>query len=92
MRCDTYICSTAHPYLFLLYVSECSNFFKLLLITMNHSIMTGPNAIGSPTRLYELLVTASELWPVEGNYHGSYLTFRSRSGAIFAVQVGVIMK
>ena len=67
-------------------------FLKLLLIAMNHSIMIGPNAIGSPTRLHELLVTASELWPVKGNYHGSYLTFRSRSGAIFAVQVSVVMK
>ena len=67
-------------------------FFNLLLIVMYHSIMTGDNTIGSPTRLHELLVTASELWPVEGNYHGSYLTFRSRSGAIFAVQVSVMMK
>ena len=37
--------------------------------------------------MWELLTEAAKIAPVEGNYHGSYLTFRSRPGAIFAVQV-----
>ncbi|KIJ96893.1 hypothetical protein K443DRAFT_271420 [Laccaria amethystina LaAM-08-1] len=71
----TFICDATHTFVLL-----------LILICFSFIIMTGPDTIGSPTRLHELLVTASELWPVEGNYHGSYLTFRSRPGAIFAVQ------
>jgi hypothetical protein len=43
--------------------------------------------IGSPAKLHELLAEVARTAPVAGNYHGSYLTFRSRSGAIFAVQV-----
>ncbi|KAJ3764445.1 hypothetical protein EV360DRAFT_31303, partial [Lentinula raphanica] len=43
------------------------------------------DVIGSPRKLLELLEAVSEIDPVEGNYHGSYLTFRSRSGAIFAL-------
>lgn len=71
----TFICDATHTFVLL-----------LILISFSFIIMTGDNAIGSPRRLHELLVTASELWPVEGNYHGSYLTFRSRPGAIYAVQ------
>ncbi|KLO07914.1 solute symporter family transporter [Schizopora paradoxa] len=40
--------------------------------------------IGSPSRLYELLVQAGQLNPVPGNEQGSYLTFRSKDGNIYA--------
>ncbi|EMG50042.1 DUR3 Urea active transporter [Candida maltosa Xu316] len=38
--------------------------------------------IGSPQKMWELL---ESLPPVDNNYQGSYLTFRSEQGAIFAV-------
>ncbi len=41
--------------------------------------------LGSPKRVYELLVKAAEAHPVAGNADGSYLTMRSKEGAIFFV-------
>ncbi|OMP82552.1 putative urea active transporter 1, partial [Diplodia seriata] len=40
---------------------------------------------GSPGRVYDLLVEASARHPVDGNAEGSYLTMRSKEGAIFFV-------
>lgn len=40
---------------------------------------------GSPGKVWDLLVAASERHPVEGNAGGSYLTMQSREGAIFFV-------
>ncbi|EXJ90104.1 hypothetical protein A1O3_03173 [Capronia epimyces CBS 606.96] len=40
---------------------------------------------GSPGKVWELLVEASKRHPVKGNAEGSYLTMRSREGAIFFV-------
>ncbi|EKM51513.1 uncharacterized protein PHACADRAFT_212160 [Phanerochaete carnosa HHB-10118-sp] len=40
--------------------------------------------IGSPSALYDLLVKAGEIDPVPGNWQGSYLTFHSKSGFIYA--------
>lgn len=41
--------------------------------------------IGSPAKVYDLLVKAAERHPVSGNAGGSYLTMQSREGAIFFV-------
>ncbi len=41
--------------------------------------------LGSPSKVYDLLVNASKLHPIEGNSEGSYLTMKSRDGAIFFV-------
>lgn len=41
--------------------------------------------IGSPGKVYDLLVEAAEDHPVEGNAGGSYLTMQSKEGAIFFV-------
>lgn len=41
--------------------------------------------LGSPGKVYNLLVEAGKRHPVEGNAEGSYLTMRSREGAIFFV-------
>lgn len=41
--------------------------------------------LGSPGRVYDLLVEAGIKHPVEGNAKGSYLTMRSKEGAIFFV-------
>lgn len=41
--------------------------------------------LGSPAKVYDLLVEAARAHPVEGNEQGSYLTMRSKEGAIFFV-------
>lgn len=41
--------------------------------------------LGSPGRVYDLLVEAGIKHPVDGNAKGSYLTMRSKEGAIFFV-------
>lgn len=41
--------------------------------------------LGSPGRVYDLLVQAAKRHPVAGNAEGSYLTMRSKEGAIFFV-------
>ncbi|KAI9835472.1 MAG: hypothetical protein M1819_002390 [Sarea resinae] len=43
------------------------------------------NVLGSPARVYDLLVEAGKAHPVSGNAQGSYLTMRSKEGAIFFV-------
>ncbi|KAF2476070.1 urea active transporter [Lindgomyces ingoldianus] len=41
--------------------------------------------LGSPSKVFDLLVKAAKAHPVEGNAGGSYLTMRSKEGAIFFV-------
>ena len=41
--------------------------------------------LGSPGKVYDLLVEAAKAHPVSGNAEGSYLTMRSKEGAVFFV-------
>ena len=41
--------------------------------------------LGSPSKVYDLLVEAAKAHPVSGNAEGSYLTMQSKEGAIFFV-------
>ena len=41
--------------------------------------------LGSPGKVYDLLMEVAVKYPVEGNAEGSYLTMRSQEGAIFFV-------
>ncbi|KAI9817165.1 MAG: hypothetical protein M1827_001277 [Pycnora praestabilis] len=41
--------------------------------------------LGSPGKVYDLLTEAAKMHPVAGNAEGSYLTMRSKEGAIFFV-------
>lgn len=41
--------------------------------------------LGSPSKVYDLLTEAAKNEPVPGNAGGSYLTMRSKEGAIFFV-------
>ena len=41
--------------------------------------------LGSPGKVYDLLIQAAKVHPVDGNQDGSYLTMRSKNGAIFFV-------
>lgn len=48
-------------------------------------VYTSNELIGSPGKMYDLLVHASKVRPVEGNTNGSYLTQKSNYGLIFGV-------
>ena len=41
----------------------------------------------SPSRLYDLLLEASEKMPILSNTEGSYLAFRSVDGLVFAIDL-----
>ncbi|EJT97522.1 solute symporter family transporter [Dacryopinax primogenitus] len=50
--------------------------------------MYATNAVvGSIDRFYDLLVEASATMPIAGNYEGSYLTFKSVNGLVFAIDL-----
>ncbi|EOO02402.1 putative urea active transporter protein [Phaeoacremonium minimum UCRPA7] len=61
--------------------------FILLIIIIIFSLTAyaSSDVLGSPGAVYDLLVKAASTHPVEGNKDGSYLTMRSREGAIFFV-------
>ncbi|CAF4371482.1 unnamed protein product [Rotaria sp. Silwood2] len=48
------------------------------------TLATSP-LFGSPSTVYDLLVNASRIHPVEGNAGGSYITMRSQEGAMFFI-------
>ncbi|KAG5416961.1 DUR4 [Candida metapsilosis] len=54
----------------------------VFIIVFMFEVYFGNEKIGSPKRMWELL---ESLPPVDDNYHGSYLTFRSQQGAIFSI-------
>ncbi|GAA6058069.1 hypothetical protein JCM3770_002245 [Rhodotorula araucariae] len=54
-----------------------------IIMAFMFNVYTTSDKIGSPSKMYDLLVRAQHDWPVEGNKDGSYLTFRSKSGLIF---------
>lgn len=56
----------------------------IILIFALTAYSTNEN-LGSPGKVYDLLVQAAKAHPVEGNAEGSYLTMRSKEGAIFFV-------
>ncbi|GAA5882973.1 hypothetical protein JCM3774_002938 [Rhodotorula dairenensis] len=62
-----------------------TTFLFAIILTFEFVVYTTANKIGSPSRMYDLLVQAGNDWPVEGNKDGSYLTFRSKTGMIFMV-------
>jgi Na+/proline symporter len=59
----------------------------LLIIIMIFAFTTyaTSEALGSPKAVFDLLVKAAADHPVSGNSGGSYLTMRSKEGAIFFV-------
>ncbi|KAF1974227.1 urea active transporter [Bimuria novae-zelandiae CBS 107.79] len=56
----------------------------ILLLFAFTAYATNEN-LGSPSKVYDLLVEVAKKHPVEGNAEGSYLTMRSKEGAIFFV-------
>ncbi|KAK6859434.1 urea active transporter [Apiospora arundinis] len=57
----------------------------ILIILFALTAYVSGEALGSPSAVYDLLVKAAAAHPVEGNAEGSYLTMRSKEGAIFFV-------
>ena len=59
----------------------------VLVIILFFTIVTYKTSslLGSPSIIYDLLVNASLVHPVEGNSEGSYLTMRSHNGIIFFI-------
>ena len=57
----------------------------VIILTFAFTAYTTNVNLGSPAKVYDLLVEAARAHPVEGNEQGSYLTMRSKEGAIFFV-------
>ncbi|KAF1955352.1 urea active transporter [Byssothecium circinans] len=57
----------------------------IILLMFAFSTYATNENLGSPAKVWDLLVEASKRHPVEGNAGGSYLTMRSKEGAIFFV-------
>lgn len=69
------------------FISDATHTFILLifLLVFIFYIYTGGDKIGSPDKMYDLLTELVKTEPVEGNFKGSYLTFRSKEGGIFSI-------
>ncbi|KAL7422163.1 hypothetical protein Q5752_002808 [Cryptotrichosporon argae] len=68
-------------------VADYSHTLVLYCILISFALVayaTSP-IIGSPAKMWDMLVAASEKNPISGNAGGSYLTMRSKSGLIFGV-------
>jgi Na+/proline symporter len=57
----------------------------IILLTFAFTTYATGSELGSTRKVYDLLTAYAKENPVEGNAHGSYLTLRSREGAIFFV-------
>lgn len=69
------------------FLTDWAHTFILLIIIIIFALTTyaSSDVLGSPSKVYDLLIEAAAAHPVEGNKDGSYLTMRSREGAIFFV-------
>ena len=57
----------------------------MIIFVFAFSAYATNEVVGSPGKVWELLVAAAERHPVPGNKEGSYLTMNSHEGAIFFV-------
>ena len=69
------------------FLTDWVHTFILLVIIIIFSFTTYATSplLGSPSKVFDLLVKAAADHPVEGNAGGSYLTMKSTQGAIFFV-------
>jgi SSS family transporter len=69
------------------FLTDYAHTVAVLIIVLFFTFVTYSTSslLGSPSKVYDLLVNASRMHPVDGNAEGSYLTMRSREGAIFFV-------
>jgi Na+/proline symporter len=59
------------------------------IFVFGFSIYSTNPAVGSPSKFYDLLVEASIRSPIPNNHNGSYLTFKSDDGLVFAMDLFV---
>ncbi len=57
----------------------------VIILTFAFEAYAASDKLGSPGKVWELVVEAGKRHPVDGNAEGSYLTMRSRSAGIFFV-------
>lgn len=57
----------------------------IIILVFAFTAYATSNIIGSPGAVFDLLIKAAADHPVAGNAGGSYLTMRSKEGAIFFV-------
>jgi len=57
----------------------------IIIFIFAFTAFTTSETLGSPGKVYDLLVAAAEAHPVAGNAGGSYLTMQSTQGAVFFV-------
>lgn len=57
----------------------------IIIFVFSFSVYATNIDLGSPRKVYDLLMQAAQAHPVQGNAEGSYLTMRSTEGAIFFV-------
>jgi Na+/proline symporter len=57
----------------------------IILLTFAYTTYAGGDALGSTASVYKKLNELSAITPVPGNAGGSYLTMKSKDGAIFFV-------
>ncbi|KAL4951598.1 Sodium:solute symporter family-domain-containing protein [Aspergillus filifer] len=57
----------------------------VIIFIFSFSAYATSDKLGSPSKVYDLLVQAAQRNPVDGNSEGSYLTMHSREGGIFWV-------
>ncbi|CAR28269.1 hypothetical protein ZYGR_0N07640 [Zygosaccharomyces rouxii] len=68
------------------FISDACHTFPLLVFLIIFTFVIycgGSSKIGSPGKMWELLSEVAHHDPVDSNYHGSFLTFRSKDGGIF---------
>ncbi|KAF3915742.1 hypothetical protein ABW20_dc0100160 [Dactylellina cionopaga] len=65
------------------YIHTCVLMIILLVFAVT-AFVTSP-LLGSPKAVYDILVAMAKENPVDGNQGGSYLTMRSREGAMFFI-------
>jgi SSS family transporter len=59
------------------------------IFVFGFSIYSTNPAVGSPSKFYDLILEASLKMPISGNHEGSYLTFKSNGGLVFAIDIFV---
>lgn len=59
------------------------------IFVFGFSMYATNDVVGSPAKFYDLLVEASAKMPIAGNHEGSYLTFKSNEGLVFAIDLFV---
>ncbi|KAK2608438.1 urea active transporter [Conoideocrella luteorostrata] len=69
------------------FITDYIHGFALFIIIIAFALTTyaTSDVLGSPSAMYDLLVEAAKAHPVQGNEDGSYLTMKSKGGAIFFV-------